>query len=491
VNAVEPVLLPAGPGGRMIALYGGPLLLRGPLPVHSLIAHRRSWPEPDARPTVDALVRMLAQIDVQGRGGAGFPFARKLAAAAASTRTTAVVVNAAESEPGSSKDAGLMLATPHLVLDGAELVARALGVREIHVVVSGNRPPVEAAVSRALIQREGMVHWSVTPTSGGFVGGQSSAVLEMLAGRPNRPVTKWSSAAAGDRRRPATLLSNAETFAHTAALAAVGPAVYRQLGRHEEPGTTLLSVGGDGIVDVSTAMVGEVQHGTSMVEVLGSLGGPPPAAVLLGGYHGIWVPWELMSQVTVSRHTALGGTPALGPGIVLPLSAERCPLDVNADIVAYLSSQRARQCGPCEGGLPDLAAAARSLASGGPESVGAIDKVISIARMVNGRGACSHPDGTARLAYSIAEAFPAEIDAHEHGGCLVRSRAIGRRGPAALTGAPRMISPRSDEDGVGPGYGPESGPARTGAVPTESARTAPVPAETGRPAAVPMSGWRL
>lgn len=435
MSGPEPLTLPAGPGGRLVALYGGPMLLHGPLPMTSLVTHRRTWPAPSPWPSTASLVRLLAGVNVAGRGGAGFPFARKLDAAAEASRTNAVVVNVAESEPGSSKDASLMLTAPHLVLDGAELAARALGTREVRVVVSGGRPAVEAAVTRAVAQRESFLRWTVTTTTGGFVGGQSSAVLELLAGRPNRPVTKWSSAAQGDRRRPATLLSNAETFAHTAALVAAGSAGYRQCGSAEEPGTTLLSIGGDGIVDTGMAVVGEVQYGIALSDVLTSLRGEPPAAVLLGGYHGIWIPWQLMARLLVSRRLSGGGTPALGPGIVLPLAAGRCPVEATADILGYLAAQRARQCGPCEGGLPDLAAAARALALGGAGAAGAADRVVAIARMVNGRGACSHPDGTARLAYSLVETFPGEVEAHQRGGCLARAdrHHSPRRAAAALS----------------------------------------------------------
>ena len=56
-----------------------------------------------------------------------------------------------------------------------------------------------------------------------FVAGQARAVLELMAGRPNLPVTAWSpEAVAGHRSRP-TLLSNAETWAHVGRLLHAGP----------------------------------------------------------------------------------------------------------------------------------------------------------------------------------------------------------------------------------------------------------------------------
>ncbi|MBE3075964.1 MAG: oxidoreductase, partial [Actinobacteria bacterium] len=110
----------------------GPALLAGIGQGPGLVAHRRRL-GPAPRPSADALVEMARDVDLRGRGGAGFPFAIKLAAAA--RRRAVVVVNASEGEPASHKDAALMTCAPHVVLDGAAAVAHALGTREVHIVV--------------------------------------------------------------------------------------------------------------------------------------------------------------------------------------------------------------------------------------------------------------------------------------------------------------------------------------------------------------------
>ena len=102
----------------------------------------------------DALVGLLQQLGVRGRGGAGFPLARKLETVLTHRgprpqRRPVVVVNAAEGEPASAKDSALLGVAPHLVLDGAALSARAVGAREVHVVTSTDRPWVGTAVSAA------------------------------------------------------------------------------------------------------------------------------------------------------------------------------------------------------------------------------------------------------------------------------------------------------------------------------------------------------
>ncbi len=83
------------------------------------------------------------------------------------------------------------------------------------------------------------------------------------------------------------------------------------------------------------------------------------------------------------------------------------PADFTARVVDYLAGQSARRCGPCLNGLPALADAVHAVAdgTGGPE------RVQQLADLVAGRGACAHPDGTARLARSLLATLASEVGA--------------------------------------------------------------------------------
>ncbi len=386
----------------------GPVLLQGADDPPGLEAHLErfgSLPLPD----LDTLAALADAADARGRGGAGFPFATKLRATAGRRRAV-VVVNASEGEPASAKDAALLLCAPHLVLDGAAATAHALGTREVHVVVPSERPHLRTSVERALKERRRSgerLSVQIHSAAARFVAGQSNAVLELMAGRPNLPVTAWTPAAVSGHGGRPTLLSNAETFAQVASLLRLGARDYSLRGTVNEPGTTLLTVDGDG----PAPTVLEVEYGTSIADVVGT-----PRPVLLGGYHGTWATTEQVASLRFSRQELSDAGLTLGAGVVLPLSSDQCPVERTEQILAYLASQSARRCGPCLNGLPALAAAFSATIRGRESTA----RVRELCGLVERRGACAHPDGTARLVRSLLVGFDEEVDAHAARMCLYR-----------------------------------------------------------------------
>ncbi len=230
----------------------------GPVPLPASGAGRRSWRE--------AFVAALEASGLAGRGGAGFPAAIKLAVAHAAGGGT-VVVNAMEGEPASDKDKLLLIRSPHLVLDGAQLLAAASGARRVTVCVPEGRRQVALAVERAMVERAG--------------SGQSP-VPEVLVRPPDRFVPGrsrhwppgWRAAAPSRSFRPdkgiplrigrqAALVHNAETLAHVAMIARTGPDAFRAHGPLEDPGTSLVTISGA----VEHPGVVEVDRGTPLLDI--------------------------------------------------------------------------------------------------------------------------------------------------------------------------------------------------------------------------------
>jgi NADH:ubiquinone oxidoreductase subunit F (NADH-binding)/ferredoxin len=382
---------------------------------------------PMRRVTTRQLIEMVESVDLRGRGGAAFPFARKVRAvidnAAARKCKPMILINGTEGEPGSSKDKMLLLRSPYLVLGGALLAARALSAKLIIVGVTDSSVAASVAeAARAEPDLKKIVRVVEVPDR--FVSGEGGALTNAVNGKIALPPGKKRRAAESGVNGLPTLLSNAETFAQLAVLAMLGQEGYASDGTPDEPGTVLLTVGGS----AGRPAVVEVPTGIPLGVVLDICEATAFDGVLVGGYHGMWLPAELADDVPVSRAglDAAGGT--LGAGVVMPLGGT-CPLGEVARVVRYLAKESSGQCGPCKLGLPGLARSMSALAdgSGGMDT---LDAARRTAAVVRGRGACSHPDGVSRFVLSALDVFSDDLTTHLfRGSCGRKTRGILPLGP--------------------------------------------------------------
>jgi NADH:ubiquinone oxidoreductase subunit F (NADH-binding) len=212
-------------------------------------------------------------------------------------------------------------------------------------------------------------------------------------------------------------VQNVETLAHLALIARYGPDWFRAAGTPEEPGTMLCTLRqADGSVTVAEAAIA-----TPLARLL-DLG--PGTAVLVGGYHGAWIPAAHASRLWLTNTMLRPLGAVLGAGVLAALPADRCGLAETARVARYLALESAGQCGPCLNGLPALADMLGQLAFGRADGR-ALDWAEQLLRLgaglVEGRGACHHPDGTVRFIRSGLRVFAAEVRQHQQGRCSARS----------------------------------------------------------------------
>ncbi|WP_328997363.1 proton-conducting membrane transporter [Kribbella sp. NBC_00709] len=348
--------------------------------------------------TRDDYTNLSEAVGLRGRGGAAFPVALKLQDLPA-RGVEAVVVNGSESEPVSRKDRLLLTRSPHLVLDGAVGLARALGAP--HVLIAVHDAAAGTSIREALMERDDRLAIEVQDTPGRFVAGEARAVLSALEGGtavpPGRRVLPTRK---GYHQRP-TFLSNVETFAQLAVLARLGSRGFSSTGLISEPGTQLLTIAGavqrPGVIETPTGVPLD-----TVLQYAGAEAGP----VLLGGYHGRWL--AQTEGVTLQR-------PEVSAGIILALGSDTCPLGEITRVAQWLSSQSAGQCGPCVFGLAALVDDFARLTVGDPQGWHDAHRHLGL---VPGRGACAHPDGTARFLTSALEVFDDDVQRHLSGrGC--------------------------------------------------------------------------
>ena len=401
--------------------------LSGAGPDPALETHLERWGALHHPEHGNGVLRELAASGLVGHGGAWFPVSAKWEAIATARRRPVVIGNGAEGEPASRKDALLLAHAPHLVLDGLALAASTLRAqRAIAYVPAASVPVVTAAVAERRARRIDPVDIEVFESPDTYIAGQETAVVNALGGRRGALpgfVALSSIRERGVGGRP-TLVQNAETLAHVALIGRFGAAWFREIGSPETPGTMLLTVNRPGTMLVVEAVLGSSLRRAAGLQrdELAQVRG-----ILLGGYGGAWVSPGTFGELAVSEKSARRAGATFGAGVVALLPHDVCPLAEMADVTRYMEGQGARQCGPCLHGLAELAQTMEMLAYGANGAPRATERILEICNLVEGRGACRHPDGVARFVRTGLQVFADEVARHHH------------RGPCPQTGAPRVL----------------------------------------------------
>ena len=360
---------------------------------------------------------LIGAAGLVGRGGGEFPLVTKLDAATNAGATPLVIVNASEGEPASRKDATLLQLRPHLVLDGAEVVARSVGSSDVTIYMHGGRPELSRCIGQAIRERDvsgdGAVTFRIVEGPGRYVSGEASAVVSFLERGVALPRRKSVPLAVAGIAGQPTIVSNTETYAHAALIARFGSKWFREAGSVDTPGSTLLTIVGS---IPTPGVVIEILHPVTLGSILTrvSEGGRRPRAVLLGGYAGVWLDGAVATGALVDRHWLRHVGAPLGCGVVGTLGDGLCGLAETARILDWLAEESSGQCGPCVMGLPAMAELMFELADGRASA----RDVVALRRLaidVRGRGACGHPTGAANLLESALDVFSSEIREHLRG----------------------------------------------------------------------------
>jgi NADH:ubiquinone oxidoreductase subunit F (NADH-binding) len=353
----------------------------------------------------DDLFAAVDAAGLRGRGGGGFPVARKWDGVRASDGPRYVVANGAESEPASLKDRYLLRHRPHLVLDGLERCALAVDADQAWVYTADDA--TADSVRQALRERPGAVPVVVHQTTHTYVAGEETAAVRSIDGgealptaKPPRPFER------GIGERP-TLVQNVETLAHVAFIAAHGPQAFRQVGTAAMPGTLLVTLSAPGLPPA----LFEAEGGTTINRVLEAAElGWDPAGFLMGGFAGGLLRREGRALPLAYEELGAAGT-LLGCAAIVALPEVECPVGVAAEVLAYFAAETARQCGSCIRGTQAMRDVMLQLGAG-RASADAVEKLERWGTTLRGRGACGLLDAAAHMAASVLREFPAEVRAH-------------------------------------------------------------------------------
>jgi len=387
-------------------------------------------------------IEELGTAGLRGRGGAGFPTARKWAGVRSSAGTHRYAVcNAAEGEPSSYKDRALLRANPYQVIEGLAVAALTIGAREAYIGIKRSfRTEMESLV-RALEEMEaaglaGDVPINVVGGPDEYLFGEEKALLEVIEGKPPLPrllppyehglfatgsQMGWESVprqpghgAALDVSNP-TLVNNVETLANVFHILVRGAEWFRGMGTAESPGHAVATVVGD----VVRPGVAEIDLGMRLSDLIDDVGGGArPGRRIKAVFSGISNPVvtaeNLQTRLTYEDMAAIGsGLGAVGFAVY---DDTACMVEVAFQYSRFLWIESCGQCPPCKLGTQEITHRLNEIEAcrGSEEDVAVIGA--RLANVTDG-ARCYLPVEEQHVVGSILRAFPEEFATHLEGNC--------------------------------------------------------------------------
>ena len=366
-----------------------------------------------------ALVEAVAASGLRGRGGAGFPTARKLEAVASQPRPRRRRRQRRRGRAAERQGQGAarVPAAPRPRRRGARRPRRrrARGDRR-------RRPARRTTSSRmrwrsaATLQLDGGVSLRAVRVPERFVAGEETALVQFLNGGPALPTFAPPRPFERGVGGAPTLVQNVETLAHLALIARFGPEWFRDVGTGDERGSALVTL--SGAVRPSRRLRGRARDARSR-DLVAQAGGATARA-------------RRGARRRLLRHLAAGrrgtGRAAVRRG---PRAARRRARRARARRAPGDVVRRARDGARRRAGSRPRARASAARAS--TASTAIADDLVQIARCddragraarssagcrsSSGRGACRHPDGVVASRRERARtSSPREVELHVHQG---------------------------------------------------------------------------
>lgn len=326
-----------------------------------------------------AILDLVSNSGLQGRGGAGFPAGVKWRAVAAEPSPQKyVVLNADEGEPGTFKDRELLIRRPDLVIEGLAIAAWVTGATDVYCYLRGEFEHPWAAVE-ALVHEARVsgvypnIHFHLHAGDGAYICGEETALLEALEGKRGMPRLKPPFPTSSGLFKKPTLIHNVETIACIPSLIEHGAQWFKDLGRTQS-GSKLYCISGH----INAPGVYELPLGITLNELIDAAQGPigTPKAFSPGGASSGFLPMSFLNLPLDFKHLAEVGS-MLGSAGVVVLNSEASVLSATLDQLRFFEAESCGQCAPCRIGTRWLHTAIQSSRDQGkPFSRSTVDDVI-------------------------------------------------------------------------------------------------------------------
>jgi len=375
-----------------------------------------------------AVLQIIKDSNLRGRGGAGFPTGMKWSFVPAATDTSEaryLVANADEMEPGAFKDRWLMEGSPHQLIEGMLIAAHTICANvgyiflrnEYTVAAKRLQQAIEECRSAGLlgknIQGSSMsFDLHIHTSAGRYICGEETALINALEGKRAIPRAKPPFPQVAGLWGKPTIVNNVETFYNLPNIVLFGAKWYQSLGAHEDAGTKIYGVSGR----VKHPGLWELPMGTSLREIIEQHAGGMSDGYQLrayqpgGGSTDFLLPEHLDTPMDYNSIGAIGSR--MGTGTVIVLDDKNCPIDMILNLVSFFAQESCGWCTPCREGLPSASYLLAQIEDGRGK-MSDLDYLQDILQLVSfGNTFCALAPGAAEPLQSGLKFFKREFEQH-------------------------------------------------------------------------------
>ncbi|HKE52501.1 MAG TPA: NADH-quinone oxidoreductase subunit NuoF [Actinomycetes bacterium] len=378
----------------------------------------------------DDVIQAVKDSGLRGRGGAGFSTGMKWGfIPQGDGKPHYLVVNADESEPGTCKDVPLMLANPHVLIEGAIISAYAIRAHQVFIYVRGEvlhviRRLQQAAadayaagyLGRDILGSGYDISLTVHAGAGAYICGEETALLDSLEGRRGQPRLRPPFPAVAGLYAAPTVVNNVESIASVPSIIDNGASWFAGLGTEKSAGYGLFSLSGH----VTWPGQYEAPLGITLRTLLELAGGVREGHALK-----FWTPGGSSTPILTDEHLdvpldfeAIGAAGSLlGTRALQIFDDTTCVVRAVLRWTEFYAHESCGKCTPCREGTYWMRAILDRLERG-EGTADELDKLLDICENILGRAFCALGDGAVSPIASSIQYFRKEYLAHlEYGGC--------------------------------------------------------------------------
>ncbi|HEX8003729.1 MAG TPA: NADH-quinone oxidoreductase subunit NuoF [Mycobacteriales bacterium] len=382
----------------------------------------------------DAVIQLVKDSGLRGRGGAGFPTGMKWGfIPQGDGKPHYVVVNADEGEPGTCQDAPLMMIDPHALIEGIVIASYAIRCNHAFIYLRGELVHAGRRLHRAIAEAyaKGYLGKDILGSgfdceltlhrgAGAYICGEETALLDSLEGYRGQPRLRPPFPAIHGLYGAPTVVNNVETIATVPSIVLNGVDWFRQWGTEKSPGTKIFSVSGH----VNKPGNYELPLGVTAREVIYDVAGGIPEGRSLKA----WTPGGSSTPLLTADHLdttmdfeGVGAAGSLlGTAAVMVMDDTTCIVRAVLRMTEFYAHESCGKCTPCREGTYWMVQVLERLERGeGTEAD--LQTLLDTCDNIFGRSFCALGDGATSPIVSSIKYFRDEYVAHvEQAGCPLR-----------------------------------------------------------------------